>query len=172
MCLTSATDTGATGHPGTPEEAVNSLSAVLDTCARNVVDHLHHPEANVSCASGLVGGVSKDQRAEAIDFSQLTAEPTTPGIEVLLPDFTSSAVCFQQDQTAPLDTSRATASMSKPASKLEGLRSASKVTKKIYSPSSLVIDFANGTSMKISSGWQQRSCVWAGAFEEYHETGS
>ena len=155
----SAIDTDATGHPGTPEKDANSPSAVLDTCARNVVDHFHHPEADVSSARGLVDGVSKDQRAEAMDFSQLTAEPTTPGIEVLLPDFTSSAVSFQQDQTTSSDTSR----MSKPASKM---------TKKIYSPSSFVIDFANGTSMKISSGWQQRSCVWAGAFEEYHETGS
>ena len=160
----STIETDATGIPGTPEEDVNSLSAVLDTCARNMADHVHHPEADASCASGLMGGVSEDQQAEASDFSQLTAEPTTSGIEtVLLPNFTSSAVCFQQDQTTPSDTSRATTAMSKPASK---------VTKKIYSPSSLVIDFANGTSMKISSGWQQRSCVWAGAFEEYHETGS
>ena len=44
----SAIDTDATGHPGTPEEAVNSLSASLDTCARNMVDHLHHPEADAS----------------------------------------------------------------------------------------------------------------------------
>ena len=167
-----AIDTDVIGLPGTPEEDVNSPSAVLDTCARNVVDHFHHPEADVSSARGLVDGVSKDQRAEAMDFSQLMAEPTTPGIEVLLPDFTSSAVSFQQDQTTSSDTSRATTAMSKPASKLEGLRSVEKVTKKIYSPSSLVIDFANGTSMRISSGWQQRSCVWAGAFEEYNECGS
>ena len=166
----SAIDTDGTGLPGTPEEVVNSPSAVLDTCARNVVDHLHHPEADVSCASGLMGGVSKDQQAEASDFSQLTAEPTTSGIEtVLLPNFTSSAVSFQQDQTTSSDTSRATTAMSKPASKVEGPEN---VTKKIYSPNSVVFDFANGASMKISSGWQQRSCVWAGAFEEYHETGS
>ena len=151
-----AIDTGATGISGIPEEAVSSLPAILDTCARNVIDHLHHPEADASSASGLMSGVSKDQRAEALDFSQLTVEPTTPGIEVLLPDFTRSTVCFQQDQTTSSDTSRATTAMSKPASKLEGLRSVEKVTKKICSPSSDVIDFANGTSMKISSGWQQR----------------
>ena len=166
----SAIDTFATGHPGTPEKDANSPSAVLDTCARNAVDHLHHPEADVSSARGLVGGVSKDQRAEALDFSQLTVEPTTSGIEtVLLPNFTSSTVSLQQDQTTSSDTSRATTAMSKPASKVEGPEN---VTKKIYSPNSVVIDFANGASMKISSGWQQRSCVWAGAFEEYHETGS
>ena len=165
----SAIDTFATEHPGTPEKDANSPSAVLDTCARNVIDHLHHPEADVSPARGLMGGVSKDQRAEALEFSQLTAEPTTPSVEVLLPDFTRSTVSFQQDQTTPLDTSRATTAMSKPASKVEGPEN---VTKKIYSPNSVVIDFANGASMKISSGWQQRSCVWAGAFEEYHETGS